>query len=83
MASTQTERKMQARIAGLHSWAATTDRTARTRPARAALEAKFLAEADGDQLRAEALRRAHYARMALRSAQSRRRARESSAGTAA
>ncbi|HIW29778.1 MAG TPA: hypothetical protein H9987_07170, partial [Candidatus Luteococcus avicola] len=58
------------------SWANTTDRTARTSKARAALDAKFLEQADGDPVRAEHLRRAHFARLALRSAQARRKARE-------
>ena len=59
---------------GAHTkWANTTDRTAATAPARAALEQKFLDQADGDPVRAEHLRRAHYARLALKSAQARRR----------
>jgi hypothetical protein len=63
--------------AGAHeSWARTTDRTARTAPARAALEAKFLAQADGDPVRAEHLRRAYFLRLADKSARSRRKARE-------
>ena len=44
----------------------------RTAPARAALEQKFLDEADGDPVRAEHLRKAHFARLALKSAQARR-----------
>ncbi|MGN7701160.1 hypothetical protein [Cellulosimicrobium sp. 22601] len=58
------------------SWANTEDRTARTAPARRALEARFLAEAGGDPKRAENLRRAHFQRLALKSARARRRARE-------
>lgn len=59
---------------GAHvSWANTTDRTARTAKARAALDAKFLEDADGDPVRAEHLRKAHFARMALASAKARRR----------
>lgn len=66
---------------GAHeSWARTTDRAARTAPARAALEAKFLAEAGGDPTRAEHLRKAYYKRLALKSAQSRRRAAAARAG---
>jgi hypothetical protein len=58
---------------GAHvSWANTTDRSARTAPGRAAMDAKFLAEADGDPVRAEHLRKAHYIRMALKSAEARR-----------
>ena len=61
-----------ASIAGHESWARTTDRAARTKPARDAIEAKFLAQADGDPVRAEHLRKAHYKRLALRSVQARR-----------
>ena len=67
----------QAGYIGAHvSWANTVDRSARTAPARAALDAKFLAEADGDPVRAAHLRKAHFARLALKSAQSRRKARD-------
>lgn len=61
-----------ARIAAHESWANTTDRTARTAPARAARDQKFLDQADGDPVRAAHLRKAHFARMALKSAQARR-----------
>lgn len=58
---------------GAHvSWANTKDRSARTAPARAALEQKFLDQADGDPVRAAHLRKAHFQRMALRSAEARR-----------
>lgn len=64
----------QAGRIGAHvSWANTKDRTARTAPARAALDAKFLAEADGDPVRAEHLRKAHFQRLAAKSAEARRR----------
>jgi hypothetical protein len=55
------------------SWANTTDRTARTAKPRAAFEATFLREADGDPKRAESLRKAYYARLALKSVQARKR----------
>lgn len=71
-----TERQLAASIAAHESWANTTDRTARTAKARAALDQKFLDAADGDPVKAEHLRKAHFARLALKSAQSRRRARE-------
>lgn len=74
---TPSERVLSAKIAAHESWAHTTDRTARTAPGRAALDAKFLAAADGDPTRAEHLRKAHFARLALKSAQSRRKAKES------
>lgn len=54
----------------------TRDRSKRTAPARAALEAKFLAQADGDPVRAAYLRKAHFARLALKSAQARRKAKQ-------
>ena len=71
------ERSLVASIAAHTSWANTTDRTARTSRARAALDAKFLAEAGGDPRRAANLRTAYFKRLALKSAQARRRARES------
>ena len=61
------------RAAAAHeSWAATADRTARTAPARAALEAKFLEQAEGDPVRAEHLRKAYYLRLAAKSVAARR-----------
>lgn len=59
---------------GAHiSWANTEDRAARTAPARAALEQRFLDEAGGDPVRAQHIKKAYYARLALKSAQARRR----------
>jgi hypothetical protein len=72
---TDSDLTLLGRLGAHESWARTTDRSARTAPARAALEAKFLAEANGDPVRAAHLRKAHYARMALRSAQARRKSR--------
>jgi hypothetical protein len=69
----QDQRTLRARLAAHTSWANTTDRSSRTANARKAFEDKFLAEADGDPKRAESLRRAYYARLALRSAQARKR----------
>lgn len=71
-----TERSMRASIAAHESWANTSDRSARTAAARRALERKFLDAAGGDPVRAEHLRKAHFQRLALKSAISRRRARE-------
>lgn len=68
------ERKLTASIAAHESWAATPDRAARTAPARRALDAKFLEAADGDPVRADHLRKAHFQRLALKSAQARRKA---------
>lgn len=55
------------------SWFNTTDRTARTAAGRAAFEQRFLDEAGGDPTRAAHLRKAYFARLALKSAQARRR----------
>jgi hypothetical protein len=70
---TPAERSLRAQIAAHESWAQTEDRAARTAKARQALEDKFLTEAGGDPKRAESLRKAYFARMALKSAQARRR----------
>lgn len=72
----EAERRLRASIAAHTSWANTEDRAARTAPARRGLDAKFLEAAGGDPVRAESLRRAHFQRLALKSAQSRRKARE-------
>lgn len=75
MALTAAERRLAGSIGGNLSWAHTPDRAARTRPARQALYEKFLREADGDPIRANHLWRAHFQRLALKSATARRRAR--------
>ncbi|MBF6134991.1 hypothetical protein IU501_18520 [Nocardia otitidiscaviarum] len=72
---------MQARIAAHESWAKTSDRAARTAKARAAMASKFDRIVDPDGLlspeerayRADQARKAHYTRLALKSAQVRRR----------
>jgi hypothetical protein len=60
---------------GHTSWAntRTEDRGKRTAPAGAALDAKFLAQADGDPVRAESFRKAYYADLAIQSVRGRRR----------
>lgn len=73
---TPNERRLAASIAAHESWAATPDRSARTAAARAALDKKFLDAADGDPVRAEHLRKAHFQRLALKSAKARRRSKE-------
>ena len=84
MASSQTDdRRLIAQIAAHTSWANTEDRSARTAPARRALEQKFLEQAHGDPARAENLRRAYFQRLALKSAQARRRAKEATAAARA
>ncbi len=82
-APTPTERTLHARVAAHESWAQTDDPTARTAPARSAFEARFykglegLPEAERER-RAEHRRKAHFAKLALKSAQARRRRREAS-----
>lgn len=71
------------RIGAHVSWGNTTDRTARTAPARAALEQKFLDEADGDPVRAQHLRKAYFQRLALKSAAARRAKRQASLAASA
>src|SRR4051812_46318107 len=81
MAMTPEERRARAKVAAHTSWANTRDRSARTARARAGLEAKFEREADPEGVlsprqraeRADSLRKAHYARMALAAAKARRR----------
>lgn len=73
MPLTPAERVLRSQFSAHESWARTVDRTARTANARKAFHAKFLAEADGDPKRAESLRKAHFARMAFKSAKARRR----------
>lgn len=67
------ERKLIASIAAHDSWAQTPDRAARTAPGRATFEQKFLDQAGGDPVRAANLRSAYFKRLALKSAQARRR----------
>lgn len=69
----ETERSIVGRIGAHKSWGNTEDRAARTANGRRAFEDKFLAEAGGDPRRAESLRREYFARLALKSAQARRR----------
>ena len=67
---------LEAQVAAHESWAKTADRSARTAPARKAMLARFekLVDPDGvypDDVRekmAESARKAHYRRMALKSA---------------
>lgn len=73
-------RILVAQIAANERWARTTDRSAATAKAREALDQKFLDEADGDPVRAANLRKAHFQRLALKSAQARN-ARKTGAAT--
>jgi len=73
------ERAQWGRVGAHLSWANTENRAARTAPARAALDQKFLDEADGDPARAAHLRTAYFQRLALKSAQARRKSRDDAA----
>ena len=75
------DNSLLATVANHEKWAAVDDRTAATAPARQAFRDRFLTEArerfgdlPADELarRAEHLRKAYYARLALKSAQARR-----------
>lgn len=84
-ASSKAERKLIAQIASNISWANTTDRTSRTSRARKAFNDRFLYEVDPDGIlpeperhrRAEHARKAHFARLALKSVQSRQKSKSS------
>lgn len=76
-----TERSLKASIAAHESWARTDDPAERTRNARASFDARFEQQADPSGIlepaerarRAAHLRKAYFARLALKSAQARRR----------
>lgn len=78
---------MAAQIGAHTSWANTADRSKRTAPARNAMLAKFEHQVDPEKKllpaerakRAESAKRAYFQRLALKSAQSRRRAKEATA----
>lgn len=71
------ERSLRHRLAAHASWAATSDPSARTAPARAAFLDRFAREVDPDgtlppaerERRAASARKAHFAHLALKSAQ--------------
>lgn len=77
--SSSPERRHRARIAAHTSWAQTNDRTARTAPARAALESRFDDQVDPARVltaeergkRSANARKAYYLALALKSAQAR------------
>ena len=73
-AASPSERSLMASANAHMSWSRTVDRAGRTAPARAAFERRFLEEADGDQQRAESLRRAYFKQLAARSIRVRRKA---------
>ena len=73
-------RTLRARLAAHESWARTSDRSARTAPAREAAWSRFDREVDPDgkldpqerARRAEHARKAYFLRLAMKSAQARR-----------
>lgn len=77
---TESERVLRAQIAAHTSWAITTDRSARTRNARAKFDERFEREVDPNGVlppderakRAENARKAYFAALALKSAKARR-----------
>jgi hypothetical protein len=73
---TENERRLRAQMGAHSSWANTDNRSARTAPARAARDQRFLDEAGGDPVRAEHLRKAYFLSLSLKSASARRKARE-------
>lgn len=81
MSLTPSERTLRSQIAAHESWSRTTDRTARTAKARAAALDRFERDVDPEGVlapeerarRAEHARKAHFKRLALKSAQARRR----------
>jgi hypothetical protein len=84
--SSPDERALIARIAAHASWAKTPDRSARTASARNAQMARFEAQVDPDGVldpavrarMADSARKEYFTRLALRSAQARRRGKTSS-----
>ncbi|MFG3619067.1 hypothetical protein [Nocardia sp. NPDC047654] len=80
-AKSASERAQAAKIAAHESWARTEDRIARTAPARDAFLDRFERQVDPEgklspaerARRAESKRKAYFLRLALRSAQARRR----------
>ncbi len=80
-ARTPAQRALIARLAAHESWANTADRSARTAPARRAMLGRFERQVDPDGVlpsaerarRAEHARKAYFTRLALRSAQARKR----------
>lgn len=82
---TPSERSQRARIAALTSWGNTDDRAKRTGPGTRASLARFDRMVPDDVTdpaerarRADAYRKAHFAKLALASAQARRRGRKDS-----
>jgi hypothetical protein len=81
-APSTSDRILRARIAACTRWSHEPDRRAATAPARAGLELRFVREVDPDgrlspqelARRVKSARQAYFSRLALKSAQARRRA---------
>lgn len=81
MDPTTSSRVLNARIAAAERWAHEPDRSAATAPARSAFDARFEREVDPDGIlapderakRAASAKKAYFLRLALKSAESRRR----------
>lgn len=88
MPLTPTEKSLRGQMAAHTSWAHTEDRAARTANARKAALDRFEREVDPEGVllpadrakRAESARKAYFARLALKSAQARRRRNSAVAG---
>lgn len=72
--TTPTDTSLAAAALARRSWELTPDRAARTAPQRAALEQRFLDEADGDPEVAQQIRKAYYIRLSALALRARRRA---------
>lgn len=80
----RSSRAAWASVGAHESWARTADRSARTAKARASFDARFEAQVDPDGVltpaerakRAAHARKAYFARLALKSAESRRKAKQ-------
>jgi hypothetical protein len=91
MPAESADASLRGRIAAHERWAHTADRRAATAPARRGLEARFEREVDPSgeldpaerARRVDAKRKAHFARLALLSARSRRAARQARESAAA
>ncbi len=70
------ERSLVASLAAHARWGREENRSAATAPARTAFDQLFLDQANGDPERAAHLRKEHFLRLSLKSAQARRKAKE-------
>lgn len=91
MELTPAQRALRARAAAHSSWACTVDRSGRTQAGRDAFMRRFEDQVDPQRelsdderlRRAEQAKKAHFARLALKSSKARQRARSNGQGTVA